>query len=234
MSGWDWGAIATKLRADIARLEVRRARGGAGVDERIEAREHILAGIEKLERVHMSRFTRDMEGMGPWLPARIDSFLDIGCGSGRLAALLAQHYGGAVDIHLIDGGKRIEPEGKEQIGFEYTRAAWNDRAAAVAEVRKRVPTARVFDYPPNPSLSLRPPGAQVDLIVSTKSWGHHYGIGVYLDLARRSLRPGGRIVLDVREKTNGVEEMAAGGFSVIGEIPSGTDKCRRFVFEWAS
>jgi SAM-dependent methyltransferase len=183
----------------------------------------------------LSRFTRDMEGMGPWLPARIDSFLDIGCGSGRLAVLLAQHYGGAVDVHLIDGDRRVEAFGKEQVGYAPTTPPWNDRAAAAELVRAKVPAARVFDYPPDPRLTI-----PVDLIVSTKSWGHHYGADVYLGLARRSLRPGGRIIMDLRDSTHdpragdGLGVMKAGGFRVVVELERTTVKTCRTVLEWAN
>lgn len=226
----EWEPIVAKLEADISRLTERKARSGEvqhqDIQDRIDARREVIFAINDLEAVHLGRFERDYEGMKPYLPAECKAFLDIGCGSGRVAEHLCRHYGGKPIVHLLDGDQRVEPVGKEQVGFETSTHPWNDRSVAIKHVQSYFPLATVVGHPPDPDLTI-----PVDLIVSTLSWGHHYGVDRYLGLALRSLRPGGRLILDVRSETGGLKQLTSGGFRLIATLPEKTVKCRRHVLE---
>ncbi len=50
---------------------------------------------------------------------------------------------------------------------------------------------------------------QVDLVISLISWGFHYPVATYLDRTHELLKPGGRLILDVRKGTGGLEEIRA-------------------------
>lgn len=162
----------------------------------------------------------------PWLPSTVSDILDIGCGNcPRLDVHLARHYGGAATMHLLDGDRRIPPIGKEQVGFRQSTKAWKDRFAGVAYLRDRVPDCRIVDHPPDPQRDI-----PCDLIVSFRAWGHHFPIGAYLDLARFSLRPGGRIVVDIRAGTDGLDVLRDGGFELISpNLELRSLKCGRWV-----
>jgi len=69
----------------------------------------------------------------------------------------------------------------------------------------------------------------VDLVVSLISWGFHYPVPVYLDQVRALLRPGGRVILDVRKETDGRAQLEARfpGVTTISE----TRKKERVVAE---
>ena len=49
----------------------------------------------------------------------------------------------------------------------------------------------------------------LDLVISLISWGFHYPVAVYADQVREILRPGGRVILDVRKGTDGREQLEA-------------------------
>ena len=46
---------------------------------------------------------------------------------------------------------------------------------------------------------------RVDLITSLIAWGFHFPVRTYLDFACRTLSPSGRLILDVRRETDGLE-----------------------------
>jgi len=45
----------------------------------------------------------------------------------------------------------------------------------------------------------------IDVVISLISWGFHYPVETCLDRVHEMLNPGGRLILDVRKQTGGVE-----------------------------
>ena len=133
------------------------------------------------------RFLRNFENMKPHLPEGVSAFLDIGSGLGGIAGHVAKHYPEAV-AHLMDGAKAeaswtsYRPGGKP----------WACVFAAAQHVR-RFSGSKVEAHVADPDETI-----PCELIYSTVSWGHHYPIEVYLGLARRSLKPGGTLIVDLR------------------------------------
>ncbi len=152
-------------------------------------------------------FNRDMareyEEILPHLPRRAVAILDIGCGVGGIDVLLHRHYG-TPRLYLVD---RTETEGKVFYGFAERGAFYNSFDAT----RRLLVTNGI----PEPALRFREVGEEcrldipepVDLVLSLISWGFHYPIGVYADQVRALLRPGGRVILDVRKETDGRAEL---------------------------
>ncbi len=162
-------------------------------------------GLTNAERTEL-----DFNLMKPWIPAKATAVLDIGCGFARIDAFLADYYGRGVVIHLLDNDHFIENEGKEQVGFNPTTVAWKDRNAGIKHLKKTVPWCKVEGHPPNPDLTIR-----ANLIVSLRALGHHFQVETYLGLIDRSLRRGGRLILDIRNGTNGVSVLESAGFKVL-------------------
>ncbi len=164
---------------------------------------------------------RDYLTVRDWIPETCSGFLDIGCGFGALAIRLGCHYR-EVGINVIDGSG---PREGRKVGYEEGMQPHRDRRHAVALIEANVPSGcSVADFEPDPDLTI-----PVDLIVSTKSWGHHYPVETYLDLVLRSLSPGGRVIMDLRRNRNGLDTMTGAGFVHLAKVFE-TPKCERMVF----
>jgi hypothetical protein len=50
---------------------------------------------------------------------------------------------------------------------------------------------------------------QVDLVTSLIAWGFHFPTDTYLSLVAQLLRPGGRLIMDIRKGTDGKEKLRA-------------------------
>lgn len=154
-------------------------------------------------------FNRDMANeyaeIRPHLPRRAVAILDIGCGVGGIDVLLHRHYG-TPRLHLVD---RTQTSERVYYGFEERGAFYNSLAATRRLlVDNRVPERdlRFHDVGEECRLSIPEP---VDLVISLISWGFHYPVPVYADQVVALLRPGGRLILDVRKETDGKAQLEA-------------------------
>lgn len=191
--------------------DVVRALGGGDVE----------AGEKQFE-VIMRNAERHFEEMKPFLPTDAPEMLDIGCGPAHLTLLIAKHVG-AKRLTVVDG----TGVSREKSGYHTQTTPWGDVEMAKLYLETNLPdvsitalqpeTFKGFDWKPT-----------VDLVVSTKSWGHHYPIGEYLRVVSKLIRQGGTLVVDLRKrpKTTGLEELILAGFSDPVKI-SATEKCDR-------
>lgn len=158
----------------------------------------------------------DYEAMRPYLIE--GDCLDIGCGLGGFSALLAKHCGGR--LHLLDGtgwtkGRRV--------GFGPKLEPYNDRAATERLLKANGITEWQWW---NIGSSELP---EVDVVTSLLSWGWHYPVGTYLEAVERALRPGGRLILDVRPDQAGEGDLCR-SFEYVGAY-QGFGKCNKTVWE---
>lgn len=143
--------------------------------------------LQQAER-RISRYERTFRSMEPWLPrGDVRDFLDIGCGTGGIAILVAQHYPGA-RVNLIDGCST-----GEKYTYRPDGRPWGNVSVALSLFEKYFQGRAVLAWPPDPSHTI-----PCELIWSNCSWGHHYAIETYLGLARRSLKLGGTLIVDLR------------------------------------
>jgi SAM-dependent methyltransferase len=168
---------------------------------------------------------RDFDSIKNWIPPKVESMLDIGCGRAAIDILFSRSYPEA-EIHLMDG----DGTGKELVGFVPELKAWDDVRMAKRFVTTNVSSPdKIFVHIADPLLTI-----PSDLIISLKSWGHHYPVDIYIDLVRRSLRGGGRVVMDIRrERKNqehGLAKMTKAGFRLVARGVYETPKCERMVF----
>lgn len=183
-----------------------------------------------LRTPHDLQVEEDYFAMKNWLPEKVKDVLDIGCGNPpRIDVWLGNHYGANTNIHLMDGEKRIRPIGKEQVGYnKHGTQPWKSRHEAVLFLQDRLPNCKIYSYPANPSLLI-----PCDLIISRRAWGHHFPVKTYIALARASLRREGRIVVDIRRETDGIETFERSGFKVISpNLEVRSYKCHRWVLTW--
>lgn len=170
---------------------------------------------------YRTRMLIEYEKMKEWLPLECGSTLDIGCGMGGIDIELARQAGVHI-IHLVDGdGTGTRVNGLKQAGKPWGRVDLAEQFV-LANVN-RFNTVRAY-------VPWNIPALVVDCVISMKSWGHHYPIETYADLARRVLTPGGRVIVDIRNGTGGAKFLRKNGFDLIGKCDE-TPKCERLVFE---
>lgn len=151
-------------------------------------------------------FARDMADeyatLVPHLPPTVSSILDIGCGVAGIDVLLARHYIQTPDIYLLDK-TAIDPQ--VYYGFEQKGSVYNSLAVSVALLEQNgVASAKIHTQEATPDNRITL-GDSFDLVISLISWGFHYPVETYLAEVYNKLAPGGILILDIREGTNGKE-----------------------------
>ena len=154
---------------------------------------------------YCERVRIDYEQLAPHLPETVKTVLDIGCGWGGHALYLAKHYGPDTQINLIEGTKTIP---KPHSGFREDTQPYRNGTLAVRMLGQNDVHAKLYPVN-NKTQGLTIPS---DLVVSFCSWGHHYPIATYLPLVKRSLKPGGHLLVDLRNDTNGGDVLFDAGF----------------------
>lgn len=151
-----------------------------------------------------------------------NSILDIGCGLAIVDIMLANLLQ-PEKIQLIDGNGTT-PRMREKYHSE--QRAWNNVKLGADMVRANVSSnSQVFEHQPNADLR-----GYIDLIISLRSWGHHFPVNNYLTLVNHCLAEDGLIILDIRGSTNGRQVLEQSGFEYIEQIPDPSIKCQRLAF----
>lgn len=155
----------------------------------------------------MTRSRRHYEMMLPWLPERCAAFLDIGCGLGGIAAWIACHYGEAV-AHLLDGGAEAEKWG----GYRERGQPWASVHFAAELFARHCPGRRAVVWTPEQVARDGFGAERFDLVYSTCSWGHHYGVATYLQSVEAAMPPRAVLIIDLR-----LGEIGAAGEALLRE-----------------
>lgn len=174
--------------------------------------------IEERAKQQADHLVATLEGFQP------RAVLDIGSGLAAIDVFLARTWRRIVDIHLLDGDGR----GEQRSRYHVDTKPWADVHAGAQLVRRNLEAE--VDVGTHHTLDRI--GA-ADLVLSSRSWGHHYPVAVYVHQVKRILNPGGRLVLDIRNGTDGVETLERAGFKMIDRVPDPSHKCRRLVFTHA-
>lgn len=176
------------------------------------------------KRAIKRRFNADMRheyaNFQEWLPPAAKAVLDVGCGLGGIDVLLHEHYGRASDLrfYLLDKTQRDE---HIDYGYRDEGDFYNSLAMTKAVLKASgVPEQSLVTLEAQDDAGI-PLSEPVDLVISLISWGFHYPVATYLDRTHELLRPGGRLILDVRKGTGGLEAIRAkyGNVSVIADEP---------------
>jgi SAM-dependent methyltransferase len=155
-------------------------------------RTHIDA--ENLKKAYKDSLAEDYWLLLPFLPVHCNSVLDIGCGMAGIDLFLYIHYRKQVHLQLMDGSGDSEVK----FGFNPELKAYNHLGITKKLLlANQVEEKHIHFHPIDPDLTI-----PCDLIVSLLSWGFHYPAKTYCKLAKRSLRRGGKLVLDIRKGTN--------------------------------
>lgn len=134
----------------------------------------------------------DWHQLEAFLPAQIHNSLDIGCGLAGFDVLLWRKYHGF--MYLLD---RDAFEKKPVYGFGESPSAY----CKFDQVEEMMRANDVFKLDFETILSVFEMIPTVDLVTSFIAWGFHFPVDVYLSEVARVLRPGGRLIIDIRRGT---------------------------------
>lgn len=186
------------MRAEVERLGAEIARRAAGV---------IAAEYVTLRPVLAERpFAR---------------LADIGCGYALFDLFVARDF--PADLLLID----IETNDRRHFGFQEQGAAYASLAVARALLQSNgVAAGRIVTLNPGKADVLA--AGKVDLAVSFLSCGFHYPVDAYIPFFMQCVKPGGRIILDLRAATAEAQSARLAPLGTLRVLP-GPTKARRVM-----
>jgi SAM-dependent methyltransferase len=177
--------------------------------EKMIALEARLNG-ERIKADYVADMDQEYQSMKAYLPAACSRVLDIGCGVAGIDVLLRQHYQGHNQNHnqaqelqffLLD---KSQLETRVFYGFTSHGAFYNSLSVAknvlvvngIAD--DHVTTLEASD---DNTIAIQD---RIDLVISLISWGFHYPVETYVQAVYQLLSEQGRLILDVRKKTDGL------------------------------
>jgi len=175
---------------------------------------------DNLHEAYKASLAEDYRMILPFLPIHCQSILDIGCGIAGIDLVLYIHYQKQVHLQLMDG------TGDAEVKFGYNRKLQPYNHLGITRkflLLNQVNPTHIHFHPIDPELTI-----PSDLIISLLSWGFHYPADTYCELAKRSLRSGGILVLDIRKGAD--YDCLKENFAQIERIYERKDKVERIVF----
>lgn len=154
---------------------------------------HAGAGMPAEEAYFRFRVVEDWTQLQPHLPPAPFAALDLGCGVGGVALLLARE-GGADRLTVVDKSRREHEQGS----FDVVGAARELlEANGVASGSVRALSSQ------DPGLHALLRRERFDLVVSLRALGYMFPYEAYRETLLACLKPGGRLVLDLRLMDSG-------------------------------
>lgn len=165
---------------------------------------------DTISQLYYEEIEQEYKGIAPFLSDQCESWLDIGCGIGGIDYFLWRHFtqdensSNRPEIYLLD---RSQTEQKVWYGFKNSSAFYNSFEATKSFLvdngidADRINTRNATD---DNKIEIE---QELDLVISLISWGFHYSVETYLDRVHQLLKPGGRLIIDVRKQTGGFDEI---------------------------
>lgn len=140
---------------------------------------------------------------------RPGSVLDIGAGLGGPSVFLQRACTGT--LYVVDGTGWSD----WRVGYRRRMAPFNDLELTREILEANGVDDYVFLEVAPGRTPMFPP---VDNVVSLLSWCWHYPPAAYLDRVVRALKPGGRLIVDVRRGHDVERELERGGLSYVTAV----------------
>ena len=176
---------------------------------------------EKWVRAYHDLMTREFVGLVPWLPKTCKVCLDVGGGLGGVDVLINRHYGGGVQVEILDGQHDAPIVDRQDKTF-------ND-ADVTCDFLLKNGVGRFWVIASTDIDRFIWP---CDLILSFGAWCFHFSPSVYLEYVKRRCRHGTVLIIDVRTRHSDWLAQLMANFRVIGSIPVMSEKYSRRVFEY--
>jgi hypothetical protein len=171
--------------------------------------DHFPHGPAEWQEEYTARIVDEFAALKPYLPRKIDSLLDIGCGLGGIDVLIARKAR-TKTIHLVDG--YIMNDANKNHGYHKKTKPWTDVDSAGKFVKDNYSLADVRLHYYDKKVKV----VGVDLILSMWSWGFHYPVAEYMPVALAN--PKARIVLDIRKGVGGPNVLYDAGYKLVATI----------------
>lgn len=157
-------------------------------------------------RMYEQACESDYKVIAPALPQQCAALLDIGCGMAGIDWFLYRHYSPPPHLYLLD---RDGIDAPVQYGYTDAPAAYNSLnvTRSLLEANEVADDAITMLEAANDYDILI--DGTIDLAISLLAWGYHWPIETYLNQICTVLAPGGRVIVDVREGTSGLDALRA-------------------------
>jgi len=152
------------------------------------------------------KLLEEYQTMKPYLPTQASRIVDIGSGIAGIDVFLYHHYRHSrpkPDLFLLD---KTETTKKIYYGFNQQASYYNSlEVAKLMLISNKINEENIHLISVNSYYEIECSSA--DLIISLISWGYHYPVSTYLEQVYQWLKPGGRLILDVRKGSDGENEV---------------------------
>jgi hypothetical protein len=159
-----------------------------------------------IKRAFSNEMESEYQSIKPWLPEKVETILDIGCGVGGINVLLYRHYQFDHNIKFFMLDKtRLNP--KMYYGFKSAGAFYNSLGITQNLLEENeIPRMNIQLIEATPDFQI-PFAFQADLVISLISWGFHYPVSTYLQPVYDHMASGAHLILDIRKGTDGESEL---------------------------
>ena len=161
---------------------------------------------ERVKQSYVDSITREYESLLGYLPKRLSSILDIGCGIAGIDAMLYKHYNCNDNINFFLADK-TKMDREIYYGFRDVAASYNSLPVtkSVLELNGiKDEKIHLINVSENEKLHNIGP---VDLVISLTAWGFHFPVSVYLEQVYNLLSDGGSLIIDLRKSTDSEQDL---------------------------
>lgn len=137
------------------------------------------------------------------IPKNCKNVIDIGCGIGGINVIINKNFPGC-NFHLVD---RNGKDDNVYYGYKEEASKYNNLSLTrTFLIENGIKDEHIFTYDIEKNEWIDETN-KFDLIMSILSWGFHYPISTYINKIIKLMNENSILVLDIRIKTKGIEEL---------------------------
>lgn len=150
-----------------------------------------------------SDLKQEFDQIKPFLPKKIKTSLDIGCGIGLIDIYLNSFYPSLKNIYLLD---KNQIDKKIVYGFSKNYESYNDISTTKYFLNNNgIPIEKLKLIDVEKNFFIAP--HSIDLCISLVSMGYHYPIENYIDLLRKITKSDTIFIFDIAEEYISIKKL---------------------------
>jgi hypothetical protein len=195
------------IKDSRSKITKRLSRIGLGKSYEEMVKEQSLQNNDQIGNDYYSEIKKVFTNIKKHIPRNTQSILDIGSGLAGLEVylwfLLEKNY---PKIYLLDKTKK-----EEKIWYEFNPngAFYNSLDLAKKNLISNGVKSSKINLVEAPEDGIIKVIRNIDLVISTISWGFHYPVELYLDSVISIMSKRGVLILDIRKNTGGLEALTS-------------------------